>query len=140
MEGICLAKGIVSRMKCIFGSFGCQIRCSCVYNETADKLWSFSCFIVLDTTYKLISWLPATAAAMLDLLLLLLWLGVLELEFVMWSWSWLWSIKSRDILKLLDLSLVEMVALYNGMVDTYIWWHCWRQNKWREGSLLFDQA
>ena len=53
MEGICVGKGIVVELKFIFGLFGYKTQCSCVYHKTAEKQQSFSTFIVLDSTRKL---------------------------------------------------------------------------------------
>ena len=44
MEGICVEKGIVIGIKCIFRSFEYKIMDNCVYNTTAEKQGKFQQF------------------------------------------------------------------------------------------------
>ena len=54
MEGMCIGKGIVIGIKCIFGLFKYKTRGSCVYNKTVEKQGIFSSFIVCNITSELI--------------------------------------------------------------------------------------
>ena len=56
MEGICVGKGIVIRMKFTFELFGYKTMSSCVYNKTAEKQSSFSSLVVWDNAYNLMRW------------------------------------------------------------------------------------